>query len=160
MMNMSKPTIADVEAALDQKADVEILPNGEVRIGREYPHEVRIPFLNEFTKQCKIFASDDSPNKGGGRHHYRVVCFTADGEVDYENSIDFQEGAPTTVGHNGLFSVALLALVIDHLKSFQEGEFATRQGACAITNVEQAIHWLCARADERQARGVLGEHKK
>lgn len=70
---------------------------------------------------------------------------------DYEAKIDFQEGALTTVGHNGLFSVAFLAILIDHLKSFQEGEFATREAAVAITNLEQAMHWLCARADERAA---------
>ena len=123
-----------------------------------YPNNVRIPFLNDFTRKCEITACNHSENKGGGRHHYHVRC--ADERGVYETQIDFQEGALTTVGFNGLFSVAYLAILIDHLKSFQEGEFATREGAVAITNLEQAMHWLCARADERAARGVLGAHAK
>ena|SRR5262245_8640604 len=126
----------------------------------DYPNTVRIPFLNDFTKQCHVHASEHSLNKGGGRHHYHATCFGNDNQVDYEAKIDFQHGARTSTGHNGLFSVALLAILIDHLKSFQEGEFATREGAIAITNLEQAMHWLCARADERQSRGVLGTHAK
>lgn len=123
-----------------------------------YPNTVRIPFLNDFTRKCEISASNHSENKGGGRHHYHVKC--ADERGVYEANIDFQHGALTTVGFNGLFSVAFLAILIDHLKSFQEGEFATREAAVAITNLEQAAHWLCARADERQSRGVLGAHAK
>lgn len=126
----------------------------------DYPNTVRIPFLNPFTEKCHIHASSPSANKGGGRHHYHVTCFGDDNQVDYEANIDFQHGALTEIGHNGLFSVALLAILIDHLKSFQEGEFATRDAAVAITNLEQAMHWLCARADERQSRGVLGAHAK
>lgn len=124
----------------------------------EYPNRVRIPFLNDFTRKCDITASNHSPNKGGGRHHYFVRC--EDERGVYETRIDFQHGALTTIGFNGLFSVAHLAILIDHLKSFQEGEFATREGAVAITKLEEAMHWLCARADERQSRGVLGAHTK
>jgi hypothetical protein len=123
-----------------------------------YPNAVRIPFLNDFTRKCEITASDHSENKGGGRHHYHVKC--ADERGVYETRIDFQHGALTTVGFNGLFTVALLAILIDHLKSFQEGEFATREGAIAITDLEKALWALCARADERQSRGVLGAHAK
>jgi hypothetical protein len=124
----------------------------------EYPNIARIPFLNDFTRKCEIAASNHSQNKGGGRHHYHVRC--ADERGVYETNIDFQEGALTSVGFNGLFSVAFLAILIDHLKSFQEGEFATGEAAVAIINLEQAMHWLCARADERAARGVLGQHAK
>jgi hypothetical protein len=123
----------------------------------EYPNQVRIPFLNDFTRKCTITASDHSVNRGGGRHHYHVK--SEDERGSYETNIDFQHGALTTIGFNGLFSVAHLAILIDHLKSFQEGEFKTREGAIAITKLEEAMHWLCARADERASRGVLGAHK-
>ena len=126
----------------------------------DYPNPVRIPFLNKFTERCHIHASNHSTNKGGGRHHYHVTSFADDNQVDYEAKIDFQEGALTTVGHNGLFSVALLTILIDHLKSFQEGEFSTREAAIAITDLEKALWALCARADERASRGVLGAHAK
>lgn len=126
----------------------------------DYPNKVRIPFLNPFTEKCHIHACNHSANKGGGRHHYHVTCFDDSNQVDYEAKIDFQEGPLTEIGHNGLFSVAYLAILIDHLKSFQEGEFATREAAVAITKLEEAMHWLCARADERASRGVLGAHAK
>lgn len=111
----------------------------------DYPNRVRIPFLNDFNRKCEITASNHSENKGGGRHHYHVRC--VDERGIYETNIDFQHGALTTVGFNGLFSVAFLAILIDHLKSFQEGEFSTPEAAIAITDLEKDMWALCARAD-------------
>ncbi len=125
------------------------------------PAEVRIPFLNDFTRKCKILHGPRNPECGNGRHSYIIQSFDEDGVVDHELLIHFQEGALTeNPRHNGIFSVALLCVAIDHLKSFQDGNFATREGAIAITHLEEAVHWLSARADERAARGVLGKHQK
>ena len=125
------------------------------------PAEVRIPFLNDFTRKCKIIQGPRNAACGNGRHSYWIQCFDDDGVIDYETAIHFQEGALTeNAHHNGIFSVALLALIIDHLKSFQDGDFASRYGAIAITDLEKALWALSARADERAARGVLGKHQK
>jgi hypothetical protein len=125
------------------------------------PAEVRIPFLNDFTRKCKILHGPRNPECGNGRHSYHILSFDNDGVSDYETMIHFQEGALTeTSRHNGIFSVALLCVLIDHLKSFQDGPFATGEAAIAITDLEKALWALCARADERAARGVLGQHKK
>jgi hypothetical protein len=124
------------------------------------PAEVRIPFLNEITSRYKIQHGPISPNPGGGRHHYYVSAVNDAGEVDFLTEIHFQEG-PLNVGpHNGLLSIVLLAILKDHFQSFQEGEFASRETPIMITKLEEVMHWLCARADERASRGVFGKHQK
>lgn len=125
------------------------------------PAEVRIPFLNDFTRKCKIYHGPRNPECGNGRHSYQIVSFNDDGVVDHELTIHFQEGALTeNPSHNGVFSVALLCVIIDHLKSFQDGDFASRYGAIAVTDLEKALWALSARSDERATRGVLGKHEK
>ena len=121
--------------------------------------EVRIPFLNDITRRYKIFAGPHSPNKGGGRHHYRIIAVDNDGKIDFETNINFQEGALNEHPHNGVLSIAILSLLKDHFESFQEGEFKNRETAIVITKLEEAIHWVCARADERSSRNVLGKHQ-
>jgi hypothetical protein len=125
------------------------------------PAEVRIPFLNKFTKNCRIRMGPRNPECGNGRYHYLIQSFDDDGVVTHELAIHFQEGALTeNPRHNGIFGVALACVLIDHLKSYQDGEFATRESAIAITKLEEAVHWLSARSDDRASRGVLGQHKK
>lgn len=123
------------------------------------PATVRIPFINEATKNWKIRVGPINP-QNGARHSYWLEVIEADGISAFQHVLKFQEGAVKEVGVNGLFSVPLLVALIDHLKSLNSGEYATGEAACAITNLEQALHWLCARADERAARGVLGQHAK
>jgi len=52
----------------------------------------------------------------------------------------------------------LLALIDRHKKL--NGKFPSREGALAITKMEEALHWLQARVTERIERGVMGDLKK
>lgn len=124
------------------------------------PADVRIPFPNEITSRYKITPGPVSANKGGGRHHYYISAVNGAGEVDFKTEIHFQTGALNEGPHNGILSIGLLALLKDHFESFQEGEFKSRETAIAITKLEEVMHWVCARADNRAARGVLGKHQK
>jgi len=125
------------------------------------PAAVRIPFLNKFTKQCRILHGPRNPEAGNGRHYYVIQSFDEDGVITHELPIHFQEGALTeNPRHNGIFSVALMCVLIDHLESFQDGDFASDEAARAIIHLKEAVHWQCARSDERAARGVLGKHEK
>lgn len=56
--------------------------------------------------------------------------------------------------------VNLLEIVRDRLTAFNKGEFATRENACAITHIEEALMWMAKRADDRAERGVLGTYNK
>jgi len=124
------------------------------------PAVVRIPFPNEITRRYKIEFGPISSNKGGGRHHYYISAVNDAGEVDFSTEIHFQEGPLNEGPHNGILSIGLLAILKDHYQSFQDGEFACRETAIIITKLEEVMHWVCARADERAARGVLGKHQK
>ncbi|MEO6326236.1 MAG: hypothetical protein ABIT01_13315 [Thermoanaerobaculia bacterium] len=53
-------------------------------------------------------------------------------------------------------SSAVISGLVDQLNDYQRSEYACRENAFALLNLEQAQHWLRARADERARRGVLG----
>jgi hypothetical protein len=98
----------------------------------------------------------DFPGSGGAHHHYIIQCAT-DQTVDTQ--IHFQNGPINEVGVNGLTHEALLAIVADRLRDFQNGPFASRYNALALTHIEEAQNWLNRRTIERMRRGVEGTHK-
>lgn len=99
----------------------------------------------------------DAPGAGGANHHYRVAGPTAGfPQVD----IRFQNGAIKEAGVNGVTQEALLAVVIDRLRSFQAGPYACRENAIALTHCEDALMWLQKRTRARILRGVEGTTAK
>lgn len=72
----------------------------------------------------------------------------------------FQKGPRGQEGSiSGVLDGDLLEIVRDRLRAFQDGEFACRENAIALTHVEEALLWMARRADERAERGVLGTDK-
>lgn len=49
---------------------------------------------------------------------------------------------------------------VQRLRFFQASKFACRENAIALTKMEEALHWMQARQDDREARGVQGKHEK
>ena len=43
---------------------------------------------------------------------------------------------------HGVIDSDLLEIVRDRLKSFQSGPFSSRENACALTHIEEALMWL------------------
>lgn len=73
----------------------------------------------------------------------------------------FQHGPRLGAGSvAGLTNEAVLAVVLDRLKGFQSGPFACRENALAITKLEEALHWMNARARARARQGVLGKNEQ
>lgn len=70
-------------------------------------------------------------------------------------TIRFQKGA-MELGRNGVTTVEVLDVLIDHLKGFQAGPYACRENAIAITELETAKLWLEHRARLREAQGLKG----
>ena len=111
----------------------------------------------------------DEPGHGGANHVYGIsgMDFTRnqaaidapDDRPEGEASILFQCGTIPENGVNGVTQEALLAIVIDRLRSFQAGKFACRENALALTKLEEAVHWLNHRTRTRLLRGVEGQHK-
>jgi hypothetical protein len=113
----------------------------------------------------------DEPGAGGANHHYKVSGFnTATNPSDpfvarhgtpaEYATVLFQNGPIGEVGVNGVTHEALLAIVIDRMRSFQAGPFACRENALALTKLEEAQMWLLQRTRARIARGVEGTHDK
>lgn len=109
---------------------------------------------------------------GGASHDYVIVKA---GSADYDEAEDtmtlspcdcleaihFQEGArkdPNAIC--GLADEDLLEIVRDRLRGFQSGEYATRENACALTHIEEALMWLSKRVEDRIERNVLGTYEK
>lgn len=109
----------------------------------------------------------DEPGQGGANHIYAILWDQPDtgdpsGHTMLRESIDiqFQNGPIKEVGVNGISGEALLAIVEDRLKSFQAGPFSCRENALALTHIQEAIHWLHHRTNERLQRGVEGTNNK
>lgn len=113
--------------------------------------------INELNEELVIEVMDD-PGNGGACHHYKI-------NVPPETPIDnvkilFQNGGIAENGVNGISNEALLAIVEDRLLGFQSGPFPSREGAIALTKIQEALMWLHKRTRDRVSRGVEGKHAK
>lgn len=61
---------------------------------------------------------------------------------------------------HGVIDTDLLEIVRDRLKAFQDGPFASRENACALTHIEEALMWMNRRVEDRIERNVLGKNQK
>lgn len=110
----------------------------------------------------------DKPGAGNANHRYEISGFdistNASNDVVTDNFntlvILFQNGTLLENGVNGVTIEALLAVIIDRLRSFQSGPFACRENAIALTKAEELLHWLQQRTIDRLRRGVEGTHQK
>lgn len=110
--------------------------------------------VNPANDQIKVVVLDE-PGPGGACHIYMIMHENIDAVT-----LEFQNG-PIGVDGNGVNGVtheALLAVVADRLRYFQKGPYACKANACALTHIEEAMHWLQQRTLERMRRGVEGTH--
>lgn len=70
------------------------------------------------------------------------------------------EGENTLPKINGVLVEQLLAVCIDHLKSVNVGDLASRETSTAITHLETAGLWLMKRELDRKRNNVLGTYQK
>lgn len=118
--------------------------------------------LNGLNEAIKINVLDE-PGQGGACHEYEMILDTTDLNVKGRSPaarISFQNGPIKEAGVNGISQEALLAVLIDRLRSFQAGPFACRDNAIALTHLEEALMWLQNRTRQRLARGVEGTNVK
>jgi hypothetical protein len=119
--------------------------------------------VNGCNESLKVMAVDP-PGSGGANHLYEIHAdeskVTLGDGVTVSVLVEFQNGPIKEVGVNGVTNEALLAIVIDRLQGFQKGQFQCRENAIALTHLEDAMHWLQHRTNERLKRGVEGTHQK
>ncbi len=120
--------------------------------------------------QLKISVLDE-PGQGGASHLYQIEGFNTGtnasdpfveryGGPSDHSTVLFQNGPIKEFGVNGTTQEALLAIIIDRLRSFQSGPFSCRDNAIALTHCEDALMWLQRRTRERIKRGVEGTNQK
>lgn len=118
--------------------------------------------INAANGMIEIFA--DPPTHGNASHRYLVqwpgVASAPGEQPDHQDylTILFQRGPINEFGVNGLTNEALLAIVADRLRSFQNSEYSCRENALALTKIEESLHWLHHRTQSRVNRGVEGTH--
>ena len=103
----------------------------------------------------------DEPGAGGAHHEYLIdLKGGAPQRGGYAFRLSFQNGPVAEAGINGITEEALLAILLDRLRSFQSGPYPCRENALALTNIELGLIWLQQRTRNRQARGVEGKSQK
>ncbi|MBE6691107.1 MAG: ABC transporter ATPase [Ruminococcaceae bacterium] len=129
--------------------------------------------LNTIQKRNKLndVYKIDAPGAGGASHAYEIVKAEAKPSDcgDYlrfemrgvVGRIVFQHGPRAEESSlHGVLDTDLLEIVRDRLKAFNQGEYATRENALAITHIEEALLWMNKRVEDRAERGVLGTTQK
>jgi hypothetical protein len=110
---------------------------------------------------------EDGVGPGGANHLYVMTGLNTGsnpsdpfegkyGSPAEHATILFQQGPINVCGVNGVTQEVLLAIVIDRLRSFQQGPYSCRENALALTKCEEALHWLQQRTLDRMRRGVEG----
>lgn len=102
----------------------------------------------------------DEPGAGGANHRYEVSGYAPQEGAPATTVVAFQNGPIAESGVNGITQEVLIAICIDRLKSFQEGPFASRENAVALTHLETAQLWLFKRTLDRMQRGVEGTNQQ
>ena len=108
----------------------------------------------------EVYVIDDKGN-GGAFHRYFIARRDAVDDIMDVAKIQFQDGARCELGSTiGVLDTDLLEIVRHRLQCFQEGEFASRYNAIALTHIEEALMWMNRRVEDRIERGVLGTNNK
>lgn len=112
-------------------------------------------------ENLNVVKAIDKRGSGNANHLYKIEAIVPDDEDIPYTLIQFQNGArkdPNAIV--GILDSDLLEIVRDRLKGFQAGEFATRENACALTHIEEALMWMNRRVEDRIERNVLGTYDK
>ena len=122
-----------------------------------------MPKLNTIQKREKLNEVHNVGDIGpGGAYHHYIIYHGLDAERDEtKTEIKFQKGPrnlESSVG--GVIDTDLLEIVRHRLQCFQDGPYATRENAIALTHIEGALMWLNRRVEDRIERNVLGTNNK
>lgn len=107
-----------------------------------------------------VFVVDEKGN-GGAYHEYSINANPQETDARTMGIIKFQNGARNLEDSvHGVLDTDLLEIVRHRLQCFQQGDFATRENAIALTHIEEALLWMNKRVEDRIERNVLGTNNK
>lgn len=116
--------------------------------------------------EAQLITVLDEPGAGGACHKYKIelrVPYNSPNKLVADAvklEINFQNGPVAEAGFNGVTQEALLAIVIDRLRSFQAGPFACSENEQGLIHAQAALLWLHHRTKQRLQRGVEGTSAK
>lgn len=120
----------------------------------------KLSTIQKREKLNDVYAEGEIGN--GGAYHNYVITYDkkGDGYISH-HGITFQNGARKVNGStNGIIDSDLLEIARHRLQCFQNGEYATRENAIALTHIEEALLWMNKRVEDRIERNVLGTMNK
>lgn len=123
---------------------------------------IRLNTIQKRNNLNGVFVLDEAHPINKGHHHYRIIWSheTTSGVVDVSIPINFQNGPRKLAeSEHGILDTDLLEIVRHRLQSFQNGPFATKENAIALTHLEEALLWMNKRVDDRADAGTLGTNK-
>lgn len=96
--------------------------------------------IQKNNKLNNVYAADKKGD-GGVNHLYLIFFNKPDIDSDAEHSalIQFRNGSDS---ESGIIDTDLLEIVRDRLIGFQQGKYASRETAIALTHIETALMWL------------------
>lgn len=114
----------------------------------------------ESNDHTTIYVADE-PGQDGAYHKYHIYSTDKDASEITEvfSDVQFQNGSIKESGVNGCQQEDLIAICIHRLQCFQSSDFKCRENALAITKLEEALHWLKHRTEDRIKRGVEGTNE-
>ncbi len=120
----------------------------------------KLSTIQKRKKLNNVYVADEK-GCGGAYHKYSVCEYDSCGlPLDEIVEINFQHGPRLEPGSiTGVLDTDLLEIVRHRLQCFQEGSFATRENAIALTHIEEALLWMNKRVEDRLERNVLGTNK-
>ena len=110
--------------------------------------------INTSNDILTIFVLDE-PGHGGSNHVYLF-----EGGEAVPTSLRFQNGPINADGNgvNGITDEVLLSVLCDRLRGFQAGPYPSKANACALTHLQEALHWLQSRTLQRMRERKEGTH--
>ena len=107
-----------------------------------------------------IVADARDPKAGNASHRYSGHMDNGDDELCEVIRVQFQHGARTLEGSTpGALDAALVTILLDRYRGFQEGPFKCKGNAMVSTKLEEALLWMKDRSFKRHQQGVLGTDK-
>lgn len=119
---------------------------------------------NKFNRECIEIKTADLRQSDNAHHKYSIEVYgDPSGGVQpqwailHSVELQFQNGGLKEVGPNGITDQALIAVVLDRLRGFNDGPYRCRENSMMITKLEEALMWGEKRGNDRARRNVEGE---
>jgi len=126
----------------------------------------KLSTIQKREKLNDVYIVDEKGN-GGANHRYIICkqdetnwCNGNNSEGVYAD-IQFQDGGRKEENSiHGVCDQDLLEIVRHRLQCFQAGPYSSRENACALTHIEEALMWFNRRVEDGIERNVLGINHK